>query len=147
MRPLVLNEFGFLPVPPPCHEVSRCDLPGVFGNGHQRNELWQGVNAFFDFVCTHTSIREVYLDGDYISANDPSGYVEVGIELFDGITRAELEALKAPFDEEWDVCVNWYAPRRPDQHNFHEAFQRVDPHVSRFGLPKDLRKGYLRVRL
>ena len=147
MRMLELNEFGFLPVPPPCHEVDRSDLPGVFGNGHERSVLWEGVNAFFDFVCAHTSIREVYLDGDFISASDSSDCVEVGIELRDGITKAELKSLDAPFDEEWGVCVNWYAPRRPEQHNFHEAFQRIDPHVSRFGLPDDLRKGYLRVRL
>jgi len=147
MRILEVNEFGFLPVPPPCHEVARRDLPNVFGNGIKRNDLWQGLDSFFDFVCSHTSIREVYVDGDYISAHDEPCYIEVGIELFDGITRSELAALDAPFDEEWGICVNWYAPRRPETHNFHEAFQRPDPHVSRIGLPDDLRKGYLKVHL
>ena len=147
MNVLELNEFGFLPVPPPCHEVDRSALPCVFGNGLQRSDLWQGLNSFFDFVCSNTSIREVYVDGDYISAHEEPGYVEVGIELFDGITRTEIAALNAPFEEEWDVCVNWYSPHRPEVHNFHEAFQRPDPHVTRIGLPDNLRKGYLRVRL
>lgn len=52
-----------------------------------------------------------------------------------------------PFDEEWNLWVNFYAPRRPETYNFHESFQLPDPEVSRTGHPKDLRKGYLRVSI
>jgi hypothetical protein len=143
----ILNEYGFLPVPPPCHDVSRAFLPSVFGNGKIRSRLWGNLSDFFDFLIENTSIRSAYIDGDYISAEDEPGVIEVGVELPHGITRDELARLKAPFIDEWEICVNWYSPQRPGSHNFHEAFQRPDPDLSRARLPDGLRKGYLRVSL
>jgi hypothetical protein len=144
---LILNEYGFLPVPPPCLDVRFTDLPGVFGNGGSRGQLWASVRNFSRLLIERTTIREFYLDGDYISAHDKPPAVEVGIELSDGVTNADLKVLDQPFDEEWSLWVNFYAPRRPDTYNFHESFQLPDPEVSRTGLPNDLRKGYLRVKL
>jgi hypothetical protein len=86
------------------------------------------------------------VDGDYISAHARLEAVEVGIELSDEVTAAHLKALDLPFDKEWDL-FNFYAPARPDTYNFHESFQLPDPEVSRSGIPKNLRKGYLRVTL
>ena len=71
----------------------------------------------------------------------------MGIELTDDVTNAELKVLDQRFEEEWGLWVNFYAPRRPEMYNFHESFQLPDPEVSRTGIPKNLRKGYLRVKL
>ena len=90
---LVLNEYGFLPVPPPCHDVRFTELPGVFGNGGSRAELWLSVQKFSRLLIERTTIREFYLDGDYISAHDKPPAVEVGIELSDGVTDADLKTL------------------------------------------------------
>jgi len=61
MKLFELNEFGFLPVPPSCHEVKRSEIPSVFSNGAHRDDLSTGLNDFFDYVLTKTSIREVYI--------------------------------------------------------------------------------------
>ena len=144
---LVLNEYGFLPVPPSCHDVRLSDLPGVFGNGANRPQLWKSVRKFSGLLLEQTPIRAFYVDGDYISAHARPEAVEVGIELSDEVTAAHLKALDQPFVEEWGLWVNFYAPARPDTYNFHESFQLPDPEVSRSGIPKNLRKGYLRVTL
>ena len=144
---LVLNEYGFLPVPPPCHDVRLADLPGVFGNGANRPQLWDSVRSFSRVLLEQTTIRAFYVDGDYISAHAKPEAVELGIELSDDVTDAELKVLDQPFDEEWGLWINFYAPARPETYNFHESFQLPDPEVSRSGIPNNLRKGYLRVTL
>lgn len=141
------NEYGFLPVPPACHEVDLADLPGVFANSVTRSSQWRCLCSFFEHLRSHTSIRSVYLDGEFVSAADDPEIVEVGIELHDGVTRDELAALEQPFTDEWGIEVNFYAPRRPDRYNFHESFQRPEPSLGVRDLPDDFRKGYLKIRI
>ena len=143
---LPINEFGFLPVPPVVHELRLADLPGAFGAGSRRQELWQGFLSFTDFLVTNTPFRELYLDGAFISAADTPDFVEVGIELAK-VDREILSRLKVPFLEEWSVRVRYYSPRRPEGFNFHEEFQRPDPDLRASSLPAGTRKGYIRVRL
>ena len=109
--------------------------------------LARRLRKFSGLLLEQTPIRAFYVDGDYISAHAKPEAVEVGIELSAEVTAAHLKALDQPFVEEWGMWVNFYAPARPDTYNFHESFQLPDPEVSRSGIPKELRKGYLRVTL
>ena len=66
--------------------ATRCassDLPGVFGNGANRPQLWKAVRKFSGLLLEQTPIRALYMDGDYISAHAKPEAVEVGIELSD----------------------------------------------------------------
>jgi hypothetical protein len=147
MNLLELNEYGFLSVPPPCRDVSLNVMPGVFGNTEARHQMWQTFLSFVGLLRSATTIRRVYVDGEYISALDNPEFMELGVELHDGITRAEISALNQPFDQEWGIMVNFYSPRRPEVHNFHHAFQRPDPTLNLGDLPDALRKGYLCVSI
>ena len=147
-----LNEFGFLPVPPPIHTVRLADMPGCFGVKPPRMQIWNNCVQFLEWLRDNTPVREVFIDGRFLSASDEVEMVDVGIELTAALLRhggglALLKVLNMPAREEYGVRVRYYGPHRPDGHNFHEEFTTPDPEIRLRGAPHDLRKGYVRIEL
>jgi len=147
-----LTEFGFLPVPPPIHTVRLADMPGCFGAKPWRMELWNNCVQFLEWLKANTPVKEVYVDGRFLSASEEVDTVDVGIELSRQLLRkggglALLKTLSMPAREEFGVRVRYYGPHRPERHNFLEEFNTPDPEIRLRGAPSDLRKGYVRITL
>ena len=143
-----LTEHGFLPAPPTVYTVSLDELPGCFGAKSARRQLW---NAFLDFVQwlkANTPVSELFLDGRFLTASDDVSEIEVGIQLsVDLIKKCGLDVFKVPAREEFCVRVRYFAPFRPDRHNFHHEFETPDPEIRLRDTPAGLRKGYIRIPL
>ncbi len=144
-----LNEFGFLPVPPTIHEVPLDAMPGCFGAKPWRMDLWRNCVAFFDWLKQQTPVREVFVDGRFLSASEEVNVVEVGIEFTPDLIRKAggFNVFNVPAREEFGVRVRYFGPHRPQKHNFHEEFNTPDPEIRLRGAPLDLRKGYIRIKL
>lgn len=144
-----LNEFGFLPVPPTIHEVTLDAMPGCFGAKPWRMDLWRNCVAFFDWLKQQTPVREVFVDGRFLSASEEVNVVEVGIEFTPDLIRKAggFNVFNVPAREEFGVRVRYFGPHRPQKHNFHEEFNTPDPEIRLRGAPLDLRKGYIRIKL
>lgn len=147
-----LTEYGFLPVPPPIHTVRLEDMPGCFGAKPWRMQIWNNCVQFLEWLKANTPIREVFVDGRFLSASEEVEMVEVGIELTAPLLRkggglALLSKLNMPARDEYGVRVRYYGPFRPDSYNFHAEFNTPDPEIRLRGAPHDLRKGYIRIEL
>lgn len=144
-----LNEYGFLPVPPPVHTVRLEDMPGCFGAKPKRMDLWQNCLQFIEWLRANTPVREVYLDGRFLSASDEVKEIEVGIEFTPALIRKAggFTIFNVPARDEFGVRVRYYGPHRPSRYNFHEEFNTPDPEVRLRGAPTDIRKGYIRIEL
>lgn len=141
-----LTEHGFLPVPPVVHTIQFEDLPGCFGAKPARRQLWDSFVGFIDWLRNKTLVKEIYLDGRFVSASDDVNQVDVGIELNEDIVRVGgLAVFKIPALEEFSVRVRYFAPFRPDLHNFHEEFQTPDPEIRLRDASATLRKGYIKI--
>jgi hypothetical protein len=144
-----LTEFGFLPVPPPIHIVRLEDMPGCFGAKPKRMGLWNDCVQFIGWLREKTPVREVYIDGRFLSASDEVTEIEVGIELTPDLIRGTggFEIFNIPAHDEFGVRVRYYGPHRPSEYNFHEEFNTPDPEIRLRGAPVDLRKGYICISL
>ena len=144
-----LNEYGFLPVPPRVHTVRLEDMPGCFGAKPWRMEIWQNCVQFLNWLKTNTPVREVFVDGRFLSASDEFTAVEVGIEFTPELIREAggFQIFTVPARDEFGVRVRYYGPHRPEKYNFHEEFNTPDPEIRLRGAPTDLRKGYIRIKL
>jgi len=147
-----LTEYGFLPVPPPIHTVRLEHMPGCFGAKPWRKQLWDDCLQFLAWLKENTPIREVFVDGRFLSASEEVDTIEVGIELTADLTRkggglALLQKLNMPAHDEYGVRVRYYGPFRPGKYNFHTEFNTPDPELRLRGAPTNLRKGYIRITL
>lgn len=115
-------------------------------------DLWRDCLQFLTWLKIHTPVKDVYLDGRFLSASEEVSVIEVGIELSPALLREGggldlLSVLNIPAREEYGVRVRFYGPNRPSMHNFHEEFSTPDPEIRLRGAPSDLRKGYVRIKL
>jgi hypothetical protein len=145
----LLNEYGFLPVPPRVHTVRLEDMPGCFGAKPWRMEIWRNCVQYLEWLKANTPVREVFVDGRFLSASDEFTEVEVGIEFTPNLIRkpSDLLVFNMPARDEFGVRVRFYGPHRPEKYNFHEEFNTPDPEIRLRGAPTDLRKGYIRIKL
>jgi len=147
MLPL-LTEHGFLPVPPAIHKAKLEQLPGCFGTKPKRKQIWDSFLIFVKWLTENTPVRQIYVDGRFLSSSDDVTEIEVGIELtVDLIRKCPLSTFNIPATEEYSVRVRYFAPHRPGTFNFHEEFQTPDPELRLRDARPDVRKGYILIFL
>jgi hypothetical protein len=158
--PIPQLEHGMLPAG--IHDCSLDELAMTFGQGRsstRRAELWARFTNYCSWLASMSVFSTIYVDGSFTTAVEEPGDVDIVVA-----TELDPVGLAAAFRDKPDaikVIIAEYTKPTFGVHafvafgsppigstNFVDFFQTVRPETAqKRGLPRDYRKGLLRVQL